>query len=185
MAIFHKAMGKRRIVSGRMLLLLMIAVLTFFLVEAPRAEVEKLQSGKSEAGEVKILITADQVEFDPQNERATYTGKVTVKQENIVLCAERIEVRFIAKGQGVEWIKAFGNIKITQEDRILTAQEGVYYHQGRKLVLTGNPTARQGGNCMSGDKIVYFLDQGKALVEGNVKASVTVDEEKMQMLRPK
>lgn len=185
MAIFHKAMGKRASRPGCLLSLLMIAGLALFSVEAARAEAEKMQPAMSEAGEVKILITADQVEFDPQNERATYTGQVTVKQENTVLYAERIEVRFIAKGQGIEWIKAFGNIKITQEDRTLTAQEGVYYQQGRKVVLTGNPTTRQAGNCISGDKIVYFLDQGKAIVEGNVKATVTVDEEKMDMLRPK
>ena len=143
------------------------------------------QSAGSQAGEVKILITADQVEFDPQNEIATYTGNVTVKQESATLYADRIEVHFIEKGKGIEVIRAFGNIRITQEDRILTAEEGTYYQQDRKVVLTGNPTTRQGGNCISGDKIVYFLKQGRATVEGNVKATVIMDKEKMDTLRPK
>ena len=173
-----------------MLVLLMavnlIAVnLLLFSTDVARAEGEKAPPAKSQGGEVKILITADQVEFDPQNEIATYTGRVTVKQENAYLYADRIEVHFIAKGKGIELIKAFGHIKITQEDRILTAEEGVYYQQDRKVVLTGNPTTRQGGNCISGDKIVYFLDQGKAMVEGNVKATVIMDKEKVDSLRPK
>jgi len=153
--------------------------------EGPRAPAERATPAKRQAGEIKILITADQVEFDPQSEIATYTGNVTVKQENAYLYADRIEVHFIAKGKGIELIKAFGNIKITQEDRILTADEGVYYQQDRKVVLTGHPTTRQGGNCISGDKIVYFLGQGKAMVEGNVKATVIMDKEKVDMLRPK
>jgi len=152
---------------------------------AAHREAEKAPPAKGHSGEVKILITADQVEFDPQNEIATYTGNVTVTQENANLYADRIEVHFIAKGKGIELIKAFGNMKITQEDRILTAEEGVYYQQDRKVILTGNPTTRQGGNCISGDKIVYFLDQGKAMVEGNVKATVIMDKEKVDMLRPK
>jgi lipopolysaccharide transport protein LptA len=150
-----------------------------------RASSEKVLPAKRQGGELKILITADQVEFDPQNERATYTGNVTVKQENTCLNADRIEVHFIAKGKGIELIKAFGNLKVTQEDRTLTAEEGVYYQQDRKVVLTGNPTTRQGANCISGDKIVYFWDQGKAVVEGNVKATVIMDKEKVDMLRPK
>lgn len=148
------------------------------------AEKEKAQPQTSQAKETEILITSDQVEFDPQNEIATYTGQVTVTQENTSLYADRIEVRFAAKGKNITLIKAFGNIRIIQEDRLITAEEGIYYHQDRKVILTGNPVTRQGNNCISGDKIVYFWDQGKALVEGNVKATIIMGKEKMEMLRP-
>lgn len=164
--------------------LLVVGPLLLGLEAAGESEVSKNSPAKGQAQEVKILITADQVEFDPHNERATYTGQVMVKQENTFLYADRIEVHFIAKGKGIELIKAFGNIRITQEDRTITAQEGVYYHQDRKVILTGNPITRQGENCISGDKIVYFWDEGKAMVEGNVKATISMDKEKVEALRP-
>lgn len=130
------------------------------------------------ASETKILITANQVEFDPQNEKAVYTGDVTVKQDTTTLQADRIEVYFLEKGKGIELIKVFGNIRVTHEDKIITADEGIYYHRDRKIVLTGNPMTRQGENWIAGEKIVYFWDQGKAIIEGKVKAVIIVDEEK-------
>ncbi|MEW5802066.1 MAG: lipopolysaccharide transport periplasmic protein LptA [bacterium] len=184
MLIFRNTVGTGRR-TGWLDFLVVAAGLLLFSSVAAGVKTGKVQAAKSQAEEVKILITADEVEFDPQNEIATYTGQVTVTQENTSLHADRIEVHFSAKGKDIEIIKAFGNITITQEDRIITAQEGVYYHQERKVILTGNPITRQGGNCISGDKIVYLWDEGKALVEGNVKATIIMDKEKIDTLRPK
>ncbi|MEW6380095.1 MAG: lipopolysaccharide transport periplasmic protein LptA [bacterium] len=180
MVIFRKEAKAGRII----LALLMIIGLWLLPAGASPAEKEKAQPQKNQAKEAQILITSDQVEFDPQNEIATYTGQVTVTQENTSLYADRIEVHFTAKGKNITLIKAFGNIRIIQEDRLVTAEEGIYYQQDRKVVLTGNPVTRQGNNCISGDKIVYLWDQGKALVEGNVKATIIMDREKMEKLRP-
>jgi len=128
--------------------------------------------------EIKILITADQVEFDPQNNMAVYKGGVTVKQDNTFLYADRIEVYWAEGEQKIELIKAYDNISIVKGDKIITAEKGVYYHQEHKVILTGNPMTRQGKNCISGDTITYFWDQGKALIEGNAKATIAVEEEK-------
>lgn len=128
--------------------------------------------------EIKIFITADQVEFDPQNNMATYKGGVKVTQDNTFLYADRIEVYWGAGQEKIELIKAYENIRIVKEDKSITAQEGVYYHQERKVILTGNPMTRQGKNIITGDTITYFWDEGKALIEGNAKATIAVEEEK-------
>ena len=128
--------------------------------------------------EIKISITADQVEFDPQNKMATYKGRVTVKQENTSLQADRIEVYWVEGEEEINLIKVYDNIKILQEDKIITAEEGIYYHQDRKVILTGNPMTRQGKNWITGDKIIYYWDQGKVLIEGNARAVIAVEEEK-------
>jgi len=176
---YNKAKGK-----GYIFTFLMVIILLLRSTVTSPAEREKAQPHTGQTKEAKILITSDQVEFDPRNEIAVYTGRVTVTQGNTILQADRIEVHFADKGKSITLIKAIGNIKITQEDRIVTAEEGIYYQQDRKMILTGNPITRQGGNCISGDKIVYFWDQGRAMVEGNVKATISMDKQKMEMLRP-
>lgn len=178
-------LSEGRIKPGRLILALFIMFGSWLFFGEMAVEAAKVRPKENQAGEIKILITADQVEFDPQDERATYTGKVTVTQDDTSLYADRIEVRFIGKGKDIDLIKAYGNIRIVQGDRVITAEEGTYYHQERKVVLTGSPVTRQGVNCISGDKIVYFWNEGKALVEGNVKATIAVDKEKMEMMRPK
>ncbi|MGA1875543.1 MAG: lipopolysaccharide transport periplasmic protein LptA [bacterium] len=148
-----------------------------FMLEAKQA------SPKNSPGEIRIFITADQVEFDPQKGIATYTGNVTVKQNDATLYADFIEVHLIEGGKDIDSIKAHGNIKVVQEDKIITAEEGIYNHRERIVVLTGNPVTRQGNNWITGDKITYFWDQGKAFIEGNVKATVAVEEKKPERLK--
>jgi len=148
----------------------------FFLAGVSSTRSQEL-SQENSGEEIKILITADQVEFDPQNNMATYEGGVTVKQDNTFLYADRIEVYWAEGEQKIELIKAYDNIRIVKEDKIITAQKGIYYHQDRKVILTGNPMTRQGKNCITGDTITYFWDQGKALIEGNAKATIAVEEE--------
>ena len=137
---------------------------------------EVLQENVGE--EIKIFITAEQVEFDPQNNMATYKGGVKVKQDNTFLYADRIEVYWAEGEEKIKLIKAYENIRIVREDKIITAREGIYYHQERKVILTGNPMTRQGKNSITGDTITYFWDEGKALIEGNAKATIAVEEEK-------
>ena len=135
-------------------------------------------SWKNAGEEIKILITADQVEFDPQNNMATYRGGVKVTQDNTFLYADRIEVYWVKGKEEIDQIKAYDNISIVKEDKVITAQKGIYYHRDRKVILTGNPMTRQGKNSITGDTITYFWDEGKVLIEGNAKAIIAVEEEK-------
>ena len=148
----------------------------FFFAGASIASSHDL-SRENQSEEIKILITADQVEFDPQNNKATYIGGVKVKQDNTFLYADRIEVYWAKGEEKIEVIKAYDNISIVREDKIITAQKGTYYHRDRKVILTGNPMTRQGKNSITGNTITYFWDDGKAIIEGNAKATIAVEEE--------
>jgi lipopolysaccharide export system protein LptA len=178
-------MGKLRLVfSYRVIISAFLIGSAFLLLGAFMLEA-KQNSPKDSPEEIKIFITADQVEFDPQKGVATYTGNVTVTQNDATLYADYMEVHLIEGGKSIDSIKAHGNIRVVQEDKIITAEEGIYNHRERIVVLTGNPVTRQGKNWITGDKITYFWDQGKALIEGNVKATVAVEEEKKERLKQK
>lgn len=114
-----RGLAERRIKVRWLRLALSVMIVSLFLLaEMALAEgVKNPQPKTGREGEIKILITADQVEFDSQNEIATYTGQVTVTQENTFLYADRVEVHFLDKGKDVDLIKAFGHIRVVQADR--------------------------------------------------------------------
>ncbi len=124
----------------------------------------------------KIFISANRVELDSKKEKAVYTGNVTVRLENTTLLADRIEVYSLEGGRKIEVIEVYGNIKILYQDKTITAQKGIYYHQEKKLVLTGDPRVSQENNYLIGDKITYYYDQQKAFLEGNVEAIFPINE---------
>jgi len=176
-------MEKLKLIFAYRIIVPAFLVGTAFLWPGAFRSEAKQGSTKNPSEEIKIFITADQVEFDPQKGIATYTGNVKVVQNDATLYADFIEVHLLEGGKDIDSIKAHGNIKVVQEDKIITAEEGIYNHRERTVVLTGNPVTRQGGNWITGDKITYFWDEGKALIEGNVKATVAIEEEKKERLK--
>ena len=54
--------------------------------------------------------------------------------------------------------------------------------KAKTVTLTGSPVMRQGNNQVSGVKVVYFIDQDKAIVEGDgkVRVQATIFPEEMK-----
>ena len=82
------------------------------------------------AGEMRdgqpITIRSNELQADTKNRTATFIGKVVAKQGDITIFADRLVVRYAEQGGDVETVEAIGNVRIVQENRIGTAQHGVY-----------------------------------------------------------
>jgi len=113
-----------------------------------------------------IYIKSDQLLTDTKNRTATFSGKVTARQGDLALYADRMVVHYAAEGGDVERVECSGNIRIIQKNRIGTAGKAVYDNRQGKIVLTENPKVYQGEDMISGSEITYFLADQRSIVTG-------------------
>jgi len=137
-----------------------------------------------------IEITTDgPIEIDIKGHVITFTDNVEAVRDDINIKCQRIEFFYENSSDNddlgtirISEIIATENVRVTRPDPdggdeiTATAEKAVYDQKGQKLVLTGNPVAKQGTNSLEGAKITLFLKEGRCLVEGagdsNAKAVV-------------
>jgi lipopolysaccharide export system protein LptA len=82
-----------------------------------------------------------------------------------------------SEGPGeLERVEAKGHVTISEGDRIVTGEEGIYEQDAQKITMTGNAVLREGANIIRGDKVVVFLNENRGMVEGtgNKRVSATI-----------
>lgn len=119
-----------------------------------------------ERGKEPITIKSNELSTDSKNRTATFTGKVTARQGDLTIYADRVVVHYKQEGGDVDRVDAVGNVRIVQGDRLATAREGVYLSAEQKIVLSGEPKVFQGENTVSGKVITYFVNEEKSVVTG-------------------
>jgi outer membrane protein assembly factor BamD len=137
-------------------------------------EKEKPKKGViQEPGQAKLVdtgqpidITSDRVETYSKENLIIFKGNVTARQKDIVIYADSLEAMVIEGGKGIERVVAGGNVKIQQGIRVANCQKAVFYNIDQKMVLTGDPKVWEGDNMVSGDEIVFYIEQNLIEVKG-------------------
>jgi lipopolysaccharide export system protein LptA len=72
-------------------------------------------------------------------------------------------------------------VNATQGNRVATGEKVVFDDQAKTVTLTGSPVMRQGNNQISGSKVIYFVEQNRAVAEGdgNVRVKATIFPEEL------
>ncbi|MCX5828380.1 MAG: hypothetical protein NTV58_10340, partial [Deltaproteobacteria bacterium] len=78
----------------------------------------------------------------------------------------------VGQGGDLDRIEAKGPVRITQLKKIVTGDEGVYYQDDQKIIVSGNAVMREGPNIVKGDRITVLLDENRGIVEAPVKKRV-------------
>lgn len=145
-----------------------------------------------------VHITADQAEYFNQENRVVFLGNVVATQGDATLTAERMEVVFTPppeKGEGkkrpltepqtsIRTITATEKVSFRQVDpeskkeRYGVGERGDYDAEARTMTLTGNPRVWEGKNVMTGERMVFFLDNHRFKAEGKVNLTVYPEETK-------
>lgn len=128
-------------------------------------------AGNDSAGQ-PIVIKSNELQAETKSRTATFLGRVVAKQGGITIHADKLVVRYAEKGGEVEKVEAFGNVRIVQENRIGTADYGVYFTKAGKIVLSGSPKVSQGKDMVTGNEITYYVNEEKSVVTGNSGARV-------------
>ncbi len=113
-----------------------------------------------------IEITSEKLYADNRTNRSVFEGSVVARQGMTVLYADRMEVVYTEKGD-VEEIIATGNVRLVKGDREVTSSKAHYFQKEGKIVFTGSPVAKDSKSTVSGTKMVYYIQEGKSIVENS------------------
>jgi lipopolysaccharide export system protein LptA len=154
---------------------------------------------------VSTTITAKKMTVKNQDSQAVFEGAVVLTRGSLVVYSDRMVVMFRAQDQaisdnpkGLEAVKnaapskgpdampavsnrsvnkieATGRVKIEKDSGSATCEKAIYYHDGDKIVLTGDPVAWDKGTRVSGKQITMFLGEDRSVVEGGSHVRIESD----------
>jgi lipopolysaccharide export system protein LptA len=161
-------------------LLLVLALTAGFLPLAFCADNSGQITDKLVKSDSPIRIASDRMEVHQNGRTISFQGHVLVQQDDLTITGNQLKVNAAAgakPGQAsmmekIDRIEVEGDVKITQRDKIATAEKAVYYHQEQKIVLLGNPSVSQGADTVKGRLITLYIKEGKSVVEGGEQSPV-------------
>jgi lipopolysaccharide export system protein LptA len=154
---------------------------------------------------VGTTITAKKMTVKNQDSQAVFEGTVILTRGALVVYSDHMVVTFraqdpvpidnqkgheVVKGaapakegrtmpavsnRSINKIEATGRVKIEKDSGSATCEKAIYYHDGDKIVLTGDPVAWDKGTRVSGKQITMFLAEDRSVVEGGSHVRIEPD----------
>jgi len=125
------------------------------------------------ASRAPIDITSDTVEADQKTNTVTFKGNVVAKQEDTTLYANTLTITYDQNTKKLKEIVAVGNVKVVQLDRRATGQKATFDQDKNKVVLDGDAVVREGANVIRGERITFYVDEERSVVEGGKGSRVS------------
>ncbi len=129
------------------------------------------------AANAPITIEADHMTSLEADNTVLFKGNVDAAQADVRIRSDKMTVYYTAaekgKKQEVKRLKCIGNVEVTKGEWLGTGHTMNYLAKERKVILSGNAKAWQDANLVSGDTIIYYLDEGRSEVVGS-RSSATV-----------
>lgn len=168
--------------SSKLISAIFIAIIATFVL---------LQPSQLIADDAPIHIEADRMTSTEKTNSVVFTGDVDAKQGDVRIRSDQMTVYYTPKGktpkkskkkeksatQQVEKLICTGNVEVTRQEWLGTSKQMIYLADKRQVILTGNAKAWQGQNMVSGDKIIYYLDEGRSEVVGSRPKTIVSDSE--------
>ena len=113
-----------------------------------------------------IDINSETVEANQKQNVFLFKGNVVAKQEDITLYANTLTIFYDPETKGIKTVVAMGNVKVVQFDRRATGQKITFSQDENKVVLEGEAVVREGENVIRGERVIYYIDEDRSVVEG-------------------
>lgn len=114
-----------------------------------------------------ITITSETLTADNRNSNAVFEGSVVAKTDEMTIYSDKMTVYYSDAEKNVKEIYATGNVKVHSKERAIFSKEASYINNKEMIIFTGNPKAVEGDNIITGTKIIFFLKDDRAVVEGS------------------
>ena len=118
-----------------------------------------------------ISFDAGHIELQDKANRALLSGKVSVKQAEMTLNAERVAVAYTGQvvdgSPQVSRMDASGGVVVTRPDQAARSSYAIYDLNTRVITMLGAVTLTQGTNTVRGGRLTINLDTGRAVVDGS------------------
>ena len=178
-----KAM-KSKICRRLPLWMIVCAAAAFFSGAVFAAGESKTEAADTQAEDVPILITADQLISNNEEKYAEFIGNVKATQADFVMTSDKLRIYYEGdllnaeekSDQDDDMLKkivATGNVKIRSDQYNADTENAEYDTQTLTIVLTGeNSKVFSGKNSIIGSKIILHRKDGRFRVMGDKKTRV-------------
>lgn len=162
-----------------------LSLVVSFYAQAADVGENRKESGKSGGPsfsvdkKAPIFITSNQLEVDRKKNTIVYKGRVVTVQGEMTINSEALTAYYDPEMKQLREVVAEGKVNVTQGNRVATGGKAVFNQKEQTLVLTGDPVVRQGNSQVAGSRIIFFIEQDRAVAEGGnqrVKATIFPDE---------
>jgi lipopolysaccharide transport protein LptA len=113
-----------------------------------------------------IVITSTTLNADNKARTALFEGSVTAKTDTMTLYSDKMLVSY-AEGGAVTRIDAEGHVKLISGERVITSGFATYFADEDKAIFTDEPRATEGGDVVSGTKMIYLIKEDRSIVENS------------------
>ena len=160
--------------------LLMLLIVSTLQAKDNPARINKLSSKEP------IEIVSDRMDAFNEKKLVIFSGNAVATQGDKEIKSDRLLLYYKKEtgkkdkvgakeieGTGdLEKIEAKGNVIVTQKARVATGDEAVYFQDSGQIIMTGNPTLRDGKNLIKGDKVIVYVNEDRGVVESDLKKRV-------------
>jgi lipopolysaccharide export system protein LptA len=184
--------------------LLLLNMFLFGVASLSESADAALSKGSADQA-VGTTITAKKMTVKNQDSQAVFEGAVVMTRGSLVVYSDHMVVTFRAQdsaasdnlkkpeavkdaapskepgivpavsNRSINKIEATGRVKIEKDSGSATCAKAVYYQEGDKIVLTGDPVAWDKGTRVSGRQITMFLAEDRSVVEGGSHVRIEPD----------
>lgn len=146
-------------------------------------------SGKAEEKEPPVYVEADQMSSTEEANSVLFKGNVDAQQGDLRILCDEMTVYYHSDAtkdskasarQKIEKLVCAGNVELSNEEWLGTADKMIYYSDNRQIYLIGGAKAWQNDNMVSGERIVYYMDEGRSEVEGGTTTVIGEGAEKKE-----
>lgn len=126
----------------------------------------------------EIVITSSSLVVESKENSALFEGSVVATFDKVTIYSDKMKVIYRGPEKKIAEVRAIGNVRVHNEGKAIFAHEAQYNNEEEKIVFTGNPRVAEGDNMISGTRIIYFLNDDRAIVEGSrvILKDITTDE---------
>ncbi len=114
-----------------------------------------------------IDIVSDTMEGFDKEKYVVFKGNVIAKQEDLYIFADTIRAYLNEESNEIDKAYAKDHVKILKKERTATANEAIFDNRKGEITLKGNVIVFQGQDKLTGDVVTYYVNEDKAVVEGN------------------
>ncbi|MBP2638360.1 MAG: lptA [Firmicutes bacterium] len=133
--------------------LLMLSFGSLYAVAAPQPNAK-----------TPVELAADTIDYDAKQGILIATGRVRIKQGQLVVTGDKAEYNTESQEGRVT-----GGVKAVNQDSTLTAAEVQTYKNNTYLIAIGDAVLTKGEDRLTGPRVEYFADTQYALVPQNGK----------------
>ncbi len=152
-------------------------IFMFFLFLFMPLSMAMAQGKPGKASKGPIRIQSDRMETLDKEGNVVFKGHVVATRGDLVIHSDVLKVYYETlpgkkNKRTIKKIVALGHVKVTKEGRTATGKKAIYDKTAEKIILTGSAQVWEGPNRVKGDKITFYINENRSVVESTGREKV-------------